>query len=57
MRYRLRTLAALTAIVPPLFAAVCLGGGWIVLSLATYVGLVAMTKRFVFSDRPTANRT
>jgi hypothetical protein len=50
MRYRFRTLVALTAIVPPVSAAVCLGGGPIVLVLAMYLGLVVLVKRFVFSD-------
>jgi len=51
MRYRLRTLVIFTLVIPPIFAAVCLGGGKIVFALAVYLGLVALAKRFVFSDR------
>jgi hypothetical protein len=56
MRYRLRTLTALTMIVPPVFAALWLGGGAIVLAMSLYMGLVVLAKRFVFSDRAIANR-
>ena len=56
MRYRLRTLIILMLVIPPVFAAICLGGGKIVFALAVYLGLVALAKRFVFSDRPALHR-
>jgi len=52
MQYRLRTLIALMFIVPPVFAMVWLGGIWIVVAMAAYLGLVALAKRFIFADRP-----